>query len=213
MPGFFIQVTQDAIDPDAKDRFAGANWNVGASNEIETARKYRWIFESLSSNIAPQSPLGTLTDGLLIYAHKCGRPTYETEEFTVHHGQSEIVRPGKVKWNPIEIAFYEKVKSTSVENGVNVGYNEAAYRIYSWWRLMIDTSTNYTYPSSNYTKDAIIKQLDGTGNNIYSFNLYNCWPQKVSPADLDYTNTQISEIVVTLRYDKAEEYPAVKPGI
>lgn len=204
MPGFLINTI--APTPE-ENRFEGRNFTSGPSNLVDTARKYRWIFESLTSAAAPVAPFGENrgTDGILLYAHKCGRPTYETEDVVIHSGLTEIHRPGKVKWNPIEMSFYEKIYSSSVNNGFNTGYNEVADKIYTWWRAMIDTSYNLTYSPSLYTKDAVLKQLDGAGSTIYTYFLYNCWPIKVSPDDLDYSNSDISEITVTIRYDKAEE--------
>lgn len=205
MPGFLINTVEPTPET---DRFIGRNFTAGPSHIVETARKYRWIFESLTSSVNPIAPFGEVrgTDGILLYAHKCGRPTYETEDVVIHNGLTEIHRPGKVKWNPLDITFYEKIHSYEM-NGVNAGYNEAAYKIYAWWRAMIDTSYNLTFSPGLYTKDAVLKQLDGSGSTIYTYFLYNCWPMKVTPDDLDYSNTDISEITVTIRYDKAEEKP------
>jgi hypothetical protein len=50
--------------------------------------------------------------------------------------------------------------------------------------------------------------LDGLGRKVWEYNLYDCWPIKVSPNDLDYSNTALSEISVTMRYNKAEEVKA-----
>ena len=47
--------------------------------------------------------------------------------------------------------------------------------------------------------------LDGEGNTIWKYELYGCWPSKVSPSDLDYKSTDISSISMTLQIDRAVE--------
>jgi hypothetical protein len=35
--------------------------------------------------------------------------------------------------------------------------------------------------------------------------MYGCWPEKITPEDLDYADTGFAEISFTLSMDKAEE--------
>jgi hypothetical protein len=47
--------------------------------------------------------------------------------------------------------------------------------------------------------------LDGEDNAIYRYTMYGCWPSKVTPDELDYASSKISEITFTLEMDKAKE--------
>jgi hypothetical protein len=205
MPGFKIKTE---VPTQEKDRFSQGTYNyndsIGPDSNTEVARNYRWLFEVLTAN--GSSPLGDTKDGILIYAQKCSRPAYEADDIVIHHGQSQIHRPGKIKWNPIEITFYERIKGDSIKGVGSNLVNDAARRIYEWWSLsMIDTNKNLTYKPTNYQRNAIIQQLDGTGKSVWTYHLYNCWPLKVTPSDMNYTSTDLSEITVTLRFDKARE--------
>ena len=46
---------------------------------------------------------------------------------------------------------------------------------------------------------------DGADSTIWQYQMYGCWPSKISPDDLDYAASEISEIAFTLEMDKAKE--------
>lgn len=189
MPGFNIP----NVDPGCND--ANLNNDVGYTgpvSAIEIARNHRWIFEVLE-------PFGSLSDGILLYARKCTRPSPEIEEITIHHSQEQITRPGKHKWNPIEFSFYEKV------TGTGSPYDEVALKIYEWWATSMLVLEQSRYNDLSYLKTGALQMVDGSGFAIWQYRLFNCWPSKVTPSELDYSNTDLAEITVTLRYDKAIE--------
>jgi hypothetical protein len=47
--------------------------------------------------------------------------------------------------------------------------------------------------------------LNGLGGIIWQYKMYGCWPEKITPEDLDYADTGFAEISFTLSMDKAEE--------
>jgi hypothetical protein len=135
--------------------------------------------------------------GILLFLEKCTRPTLEVDEITIHNAQDEIYRPGKQRWSPIEFTFYEKADDR---------VDEVAERIYSWWGQTMIALTRSTHNRvTNYYKSAVLQMLDGVGHPIWSYYLYDCWPQKVSPIELSYSDSDIATITVTLRFNKAEE--------
>lgn len=195
MPGFYIpDSTKACLDDHA---FKGVSAYDGPDPNMEYARNNRWLIEFLE-------PFGNIKDGILVYAHKCARPTPELDEIRIHSGQDEIYRPGKNRWNPIDFTFYEK-SPTSAEGTTA---DEAAKRIYEWWSnstLILRQSKHGSI--ANYLKTAHLQMLDGIGKSIWQYSLYQCWPVKVSPSDLDYADGNIAEITVTLRFSKAKEGP------
>jgi len=204
MPGFDIGVPDachEGIDgeytpPKNKREYS-------PSNTEETARRYRYEFEVLE-------PLDRDTRGstfLLLFAYKATRPTPEIDRITIHNGQDEIYRPGKNRWAPIEITFYERLAEESDDQY----YDQAAELLFKWWG-----GTNYGLPGGvihleqslhgyNYKKPCQLAMLDGTGGMVWGYYLANCWPMKISPCDISYADTEIADITVTLSYDKAIE--------
>lgn len=186
-------------------------------NDVETARRYRYRFESLE-------PLDK--NNLLLFAYKATRPNIEIEQITIHNGQDEIYRPGKVKWLPIDITFYERVYG-EMDSGTNSGgYDQPAELIYQWWAesvIIINTSLqgplwDYATPpptingprvierhGKNYRKACQLEMLEGSGAAIWTYYLVNCWPMKITPCELGYADTEIADITITLAYDKAIE--------
>jgi hypothetical protein len=187
MPGFHVP--------------GGGVARVDAPSSIhETARRSRWKLE-----IQGYGEGGIGTEGLdpapiTIYAHKATRPSPEIDYITVHHSQDEIYFPGKNRWAPIEISFYEVV----TEEG-----NITARYIYEWWSkdiLQLNKSRLAGISDRRLSKRwCYLTQLDGAGNGIYKYTLLGCWIEKVTPEDLNYEESTICKITVRLRFDKAIE--------
>jgi hypothetical protein len=148
------------------------------------ARQHRWRFQTLD-------PL----KDILLYAHKSGRPRVEIDRAQLHHGQDVIYFPGKQKWLPIDITFYHVVENV-----------DAASKIYEWWSTNV---ISITQSRVNINKvNCVLQLLDANGSNIYEYTMHGCWPSKVTPDELDYASTKISEITFTLEMDKATEKAA-----
>jgi len=199
MPGFNI-ATDKAINCPANDsNLTNTPIYQGPSYTEETARSYRYKLEVLE-------PLGTTTgNGILLFLEKCTRPTPEVDEIVIHSGQDEIIRPGKNRWSPIEFTFYEKLSGAASEDGGSP-IDSVAEKIYEWWgSSMIDLKTSSHRPVTDYYKRAELSMKDGYGNDVWTYYLYDCWPVKVTPGNLDYADSQIARITVTLRYNKAQE--------
>jgi len=192
MPGFYIPgAIESCLDENAFKGSAGSY--LGPDPNMEYARNNRWLLEFLE-------PFGNIQNGILVYAHKCSRPSAEIDEIKIHHGQDEIYRPGKNKWNPVDFTFYEK------SPGDEDSYNEAAERIYKWWSdTTIILRESRHGEIRNYLKSCNLQMLDGVGRRIWEYQLYECWPLKVSSSDLDYSDGSISEITVTIRFNKVKE--------
>lgn len=179
----------------------------GPSPAAETARVHRYILEILE-------PMGDKAGGVLLFLQKCTRPSPEFDEVMIHSAQDEIARPGKIHWKPVEFTFYEVLGKNGSRSpsligggvGGGAGVNLTAKYVYTWWsKTMMDINTSLFAPPAEYLKDAQLDMVDGTGAPIWTYNLYDCWPAKVSPADLDYTSSPIATITVSLRFSKCIE--------
>ena len=133
---------------------------------------------------------------VVMYAMSCQRPSVEFDRTQMHNKQNHLNLPGKHKWNPIVVKFYEIVDiSTPTE-------------IFSYWTGsgaggLLDLNTN-TLRKKFSTKASIYLE-DGQGSHVHTYSLYNVWPCKIDPSELDYTNSNVSTVSVTLSYDNADE--------
>jgi hypothetical protein len=207
MPGFNLP-----IDNEGKKfrKFGGPSDELsdGPNHSIETARNYRFTVPFFK----PLETLGTLPNsskpnGLQFHVKSIQRPKMEFDEIIIHNGQDEIYRPGKMRWLPIDITFYE-VTNEKAEKDL------MAESFYDWWsRRVADISTSRLRragiwtddPNSGFYFNAQIDMLNGYGDPMWSYILYDCWPKSSGGSDLDYQSNDISEAKVTLRYNKAIE--------
>lgn len=181
MPGFNIQHTAAGCPGgDSDDSTPAAT--------IETSRRHRFKFEAFD-------PLSDI----LIYAHKAGRPRVEIDKMVHHLGQDEIYYPGKQRWLPIDITFY----SAHSDSGNDI----VAKAIYEWWSEKVLNIAESHITTEEPKKDCTLSLLDGGEfGTIWQYSMYGCWPEKVTPDDLDYADTGLAEISFTLSMDKAEEF-------
>lgn len=216
MPGFNIPqlIDSECRDEDMPGRFKGQEAFPGPSYTEETARNHRYLFETIGGR--------PWLDPIVLWAFKATRPTPEIDEITIHSGQDEIYRPGKNRWKPIEISFYERLRGGNPETGESTGErpltNQVAELIYGWWSgftgrdgsrgrngvIDIRRSAIGGAPQSYY-RPVQLQLLDGVGNPVWTYHLADCWPVRVTPSDLSYADTEIATITFTLRYNKAIE--------
>ena len=171
---------------------SGGGTVVGSPTSLqETARRHRWKLE-----IEPNDYTGSDFGDIEIFAHKATRPTPEIDVITIHHSQDEVYLPGKNRWAPIEITFYEIAKKTG---------NATAAALYQWWSKEVINLVRSRIAWGRLKRECTLTQLNGIGRGIYEYKLYGCWPEKVTPEDLNFDESTICEIVLRLRYDKAVE--------
>lgn len=190
MPGFNIPA-ESCLDENAFKEDAAY---TGANHVIETSRSHRYLLEIFE----PMEGKGNT----LLYLEKCTRPSPEFDEIVIHNGQDEIYRPGKNKWGPLEFIFYEVLRG----NEPGSFKNSVAENLYEWWaKTMIILSDSKQGKPQDFYKNAYLQLLDGVGNPVWSYKIYDCWPQKISPSQLSYSESEIATISISLRFNKAEE--------
>lgn len=184
MPGFNIPI----IRPDCAGFVGGIEGNAIPAT-LETSRVHRYaltIFEPL--------------ENVLIFSHKCNRPSPEIDRITMHHGQDEIYWPGKNRWNPIEISFYEGHLSPNCDT--------VADKIFEWWSSnVVDINNSRIVPlfKRDCTLDLLNGGIDGGLVAVHRYRMLGCWPSKVTPTSLTYSESDIAEITVKLEMDKCLE--------
>jgi phage tail-like protein len=189
MPGFIINGT------------GGDTGSPGADAKAEFRRKHRWRVST-----GPGLDAGDWT-----YLQKAQRPHYKLEEPVVHHNEEQAYFAGKRSWEPIALVFYDKVGANggSASGAAGGGSSDLSTKLWQWIAEtggndnVTDVKTATTSLPSDYKKQLILQMLDGQGEPDETWQIFNAWPKEVNWNDLDYTNTEIQLINVTLRYDRA----------
>lgn len=182
MPGF---VGQDYVSAQHSGRDA-------PQAHAETKRKHRWIFTVFWDGAV--AGLGQSST----YLQSAQRPHPVTEEVVMHHDEEQAYFAGKYHWEPISLVFYD------VQTPVN-----ASASIYAWFNQVINIPQATVATPASYKKRCVLDMTDGTGSSIEKWILYHCWPIDVNWNDLDYTNTEIQTIDVSMKFDRAEQEAAV----
>lgn len=171
--------------------------NRAPPNEVETLRTNRWFFQ-----IDPVAGRP-----FQFYAQSCSRPTPEIDEIAISHGQDTIYRPGRYVWNPIEFSIYEAYSNGGPRR--RSPSELAIGDLYRWWGTTMIAKSDYRQGTlSDFLATATVEMLDGIGDPVWKYRLFNCWPSKISPSELNYADSEIATVTVTLRYDRAYLVPS-----
>jgi len=160
----------------------------GPSNLTETRRKHRWTFETIGT------AGGTLASNVLLILREASRPQFSFEEPEMHHNQEKAYFAGKHGWEPISLVWYDGEQNPDVSKAM-----------WDWLNGVVGVHTgNIPVSAPNkYKKNAKLQMLNGTGATSESWELFGVWPKDVNWKELDYTDTEIMTIEVSMRYDRA----------
>lgn len=154
----------------------------GAKANVEIRRKHRWAFTA-------QGMSGKST----IYLQKATRPSFKLEEPTMHHDQEVAYFAGKQTWDPIALTFYD------VESQPDVSAD-----IWKWITTVVNIGSATVSSPSSYKKSATLTMNSASGSKNEAWALKNAWPKEVNWQDVDYTNTELMQIDVQMRFDRAK---------
>jgi len=164
------------------------NGSRGPDPHVEPYRAHRWHFYFAS--------ILDLTD-VELYAMTCQRPTVDFDTITIHNQQTRINMPGKHKWAPISVKFYETQQ----------GEYSSARSIFDYWAGGSNSVLNFE--TNTLTRDfrTVVKIAleSGAGVGTHAYELFNTWPSKVAPSELSYSSSDLTTVQVTLTYDSARE--------
>lgn len=158
------------------------------NNVTETRRKHRWLFQVM----------GPVAQGALLFLQKASRPQFKYEEAVMHHDQEQAYFAGKQSWEPLSIAFYDAEQNPNV-----------SAEIFKWVTSVTTSGlqagggpVTVATPRA-YKAQAQLSMTDGAGGvtELWTFN--GVWPVQTNWMDLDYTNTEIQLVEVSMRYDRA----------
>ena len=166
----------------------------GYDNGIETARKHRW---KVSITIPDEPAVADFLQLSIIsfFAKSCNVPSVSYDELVVHNGQDKIVLPGKWNYKPVDIVFYEILKSSKE-------FPSGEYSLSHQLMLLTPNSARFSKINNYYRFNTKIEMLNGRGATTTTYELHECYIEKFEPSDLDYSDTNISELTLTLKYNR-----------
>ena len=151
--------------------------------KVESRRKHRWKFEC-------PTPIGRKS----VYLSSAQRPHAIIDEAIMHHDEEQAAFAGKYHWDPISLVFYDVV-----------GDVDMCALIYQWFNTVINVPNANVATPASYKQTSKLQMTDGQGAAVETWNLYNSWPIDVNWNDLDYSNSEIQTVDVSLKFDRAQK--------
>lgn len=166
---------------------------MGIGNAVVNAsfmRKNRWMFYLLGSPMDRSVIGGTGNENEWSHGKPCSasRPKVQFDSNEIISILETIKYPGRAKWEPMKVEFFNLSKDTL---------------IYDWMREIQDPETGYRGEITAYSRTAVIEMLDGLGNPMEKWVMYNVWPSDISWGDLSYSKAEIAKVSITLVYSRA----------
>ena len=153
------------------------------SAKVETKRKHRWMFSVFwDQDIEPSST----------YLQSAQRPHAVVDEAVMHHDEEQAYFAGKYHWEPISLVFYDV--QSPIDNSA---------KIWQWLNKVIQVPNATVSTPAEYKKECVLNMTDGSGVSVEKWQLINCWPIDINWNDLDYTNSEIQTVDVSLKFDRA----------
>jgi len=159
----------------------------GPSAVLETRRNHRWVFETIDA--AGEQ----LSREILLILKTAQRPNFTFEEPEMHHDQEVAYFAGKQTWEPIEISWYDGEQP-----------NDASQAMFDWLNRISDLQATTVATPDVYKKNATLQMTNGQGEASEKWTLFNSWPSNLNWGDLDYEDTEIALIELSIRFDRAQ---------
>jgi hypothetical protein len=168
------------------------------SNTQEAGRMHRFAV-SITTEGADVSAGQCFGPAVTFNVKSVTRPGVEYDEIIVHSGQSQIPLPGKDKFKPIEITFYEGLDSDGsrfkdmLTDGLHRSLPSLNYGAGYYWSGFL---------WGNYKFNMKIFRLEGRGNKYLTYSLFGCYVASLDPGDLSHTDNELSTTTATIKYNK-----------
>jgi hypothetical protein len=165
-----------------------------ALGEFEPQRKYNWTIEIALDDTGDQV---IIMRSLLNFSGI----VEETEEIAMEFANEVRYVPGKTRFDEATLAL---------RDFVDIGTKNA---IIKWRRQVYNAETGSTGLASILKKNAslVLTSPDGSINRVWK--LIGVWPKRVAYGDLNMEGSELNQIEVTLRYDRAVPGEGLNTGL
>jgi hypothetical protein len=125
------------------------------------------------------------------YVSTSSRPKINIEETEIQFLNTSTYVAGRFTWDTITVKLRDPIGPS------------ASQAIQEWIRLCAESVTGRMGYAVGYRKNVDIEMLDPTGVPVQKWTLENAWISSGDYGSLDYSSSEIAEIDITLRFDRA----------
>ena len=169
-------------------------------NTADPKRNYRFKIVSVTNTSqTTDSILGLGSQDGCWWAKKASQPTFSVSETEHNFLQHKYYWPARVTWNEVDITLVDPV-DPAIQTSVMSYFNEAQLFNPSKGKWVTTSKGEAVQSLGNLQ----IQQLDDDGSVLNSWVLQHAWVKEVSFSELDYSNEDLMEITLKIRYDWAE---------
>jgi hypothetical protein len=133
-----------------------------------------------------------------------GRPKFSIEAQPHRYLGKEFWFPGTVTWEPVSATLVEPIQ----KNSVAIMRDIIAASGYDWMRSNSEINSSQLGTVSKKAAvtamgNVVLLHIDSEGNTVDRWKLMNSWISDIEPSELSYDSEDLSNLVITLRYDYA----------
>jgi hypothetical protein len=162
-------------------------WN---STDVEPKRNYRFLV-SVGNNQSTAT-------GDAWWAKTCDAPSFDVSEVEHNFYDNKYYYPGRVTWNEINMTVVDP-KSINIAYALNKIISDSQYNIKGNSNAPL---TSISKASANTGLGTItIFVYDSEGTVIEKWSLQNAFLKSVKFGTLDYSNDELRQLDMTIRYD------------
>jgi hypothetical protein len=171
--------------------YGGSGMGIGrlGDPDIIHKRKFRWVFQISFCNFQKTVPA--------YFVKTASRPDLSIEETEINFLNEKTWIPGKPTWESITVTYYDVATDDNIH-------------LWSWIASVYDfTNPTCRYMNSkrqDYAGTGFLEMLDGCGQSLEEWLFHDMWPTSVKFGDLDYSNSDVMDIEVTLRYSSIQYF-------
>jgi hypothetical protein len=145
---------------------------------------------------------GVENDGMPTWVVKVAKKPSITISNTTHQFVAHTFNyPGRITWDPVEVTIVDPVLPDASEILVKI-LQGSGYTIPSSPNAAL---TSFSRANSQGALGLPrLAQIDAAGNQLDEWTLKNAWIERVDFGQLDYTNEEMVNITLSIRYDYAE---------
>lgn len=148
--------------------------------DYEPLRKNRWLLR-FPADLGIQE----------WWMSSASRPSINQTETEIPFLNTSTYVVGRYTWETIQVTLRDPIGPS------------ASQAVMEWVRLHSESVTGRQGYAAGYKRDVELDMLDPSGNCVSKWILKNCMATNVNFGDLDYSNSDLATIQMTLRFDYA----------
>ena len=161
-----------------------------SETSMKPMRNFRWQL----------SVEGFGTESIVWWAKTVTVPSFDVTEVEHDYFDNKYYFPGRVTWSDVEVTLVDPVTPSAVEL-TNTILEAAGYNIPS--KAGPKETMSKEKSATNALGAVTLDLLDSEGQVMESWTLQNAFVKSAKFGDMDYSNDELRQVSLTLKYDWA----------